>query len=157
MIKDKELWEMAARQDTLRGFFSGTPELLSGKFGDLAQTARGADAAELSKLGKFGLNSAGHLLGVVGVGLDGLDTANAIREGETGDAIRSGVKTALGIASFAPPPVGVTCMVISGAWAAVELIPGASDAIDATFDGFGNWTEDTTKNIGDGVKDFFGW
>ncbi|WP_082506752.1 hypothetical protein [Arthrobacter sp. Leaf337] len=156
-IKTKELWETAARQDTLRGFFSGTPDLLSGKFGDLAQTARGADAAELSKLGKFGLNSAGHLLGVAGVGLDGLDTANAIREGETGDALRSGVKTALGIASFAPPPVGVTCMVISGAWAAVELIPGASDAIDATFDGIGNWAEDTTKNIGDGVKDFFGW
>lgn len=156
-IKNKNLWEIAARQDALRGFFSGTPDLLSGKFGDLAQTARGADAVEISKFAKNGLNSAGHLLGVVGVGLDGLDTVNAVRAGETGDAVRSGMKTVLGMGSLAPPPVGVTCLVISGAWAAVELIPGAKDAIDDTFDGFGNWAEDTTKNIGDGVKDFFGW
>ncbi|MDQ0663421.1 uncharacterized protein YukE [Arthrobacter ulcerisalmonis] len=156
-IWKKALWDAAERQDPLRGFFSGSPDLLSGKFGDFAQMTRGMDGAEIGKFAKFGLNSAGHALGVVGVGLDGLDTVNAIQEGETGDALRSGTKAVLGALSFAPPPIGVSCMVISGAWAAVELIPGARDAIDDTFDGLGNFFEDSAKNATDDVKNFFGW
>ncbi|SLK01121.1 WXG100 family type VII secretion target [Arthrobacter sp. P2b] len=156
-IWQRALWDTAERQDALRGFFSGTPDLLSAKFGDFAQMTRGMDGAEIGKYAKFGLNSAGHALGVVSVGLDGLDTVNAIQAGETGDAIRSGTKAVLGALSFAPPPIGVSCMVISGAWAAVELIPGAEDAIDDTFDGLGNFFEDGAKNVSDGVKNFFGW
>lgn len=156
-IWTRALWDAAQRQDAMRGFFSGTPDLLSGKFGDFAQMARGLEGAQIGDLAKFGLNSVGHTLGVVGVGLDGLDTVNAIRAGETGDAMRSGAKAVLGALSFTPPPLGVSCMVISGAWAAVELIPGAKDAIDETFDGIGDAFEDAGKNISDGVKDFFGW
>lgn len=151
------LWDISQRADGLRGAFSGSADLLSGNFGDFAQMARGADAAPLSGLSKFGLNSAGHALGGLGVALDGMDTVNAIADGETGDAIKSGLKTALGVGSFLPPPVGVTCMVIGGAWAAVELIPGAKDAIDDTFDAVGDFAEDTAKNIGEGVKNFFGF
>lgn len=157
MLRRGSLWESTARADGMRGFFSGTSDLLSGKFGDFAQMARGADGAPISGLSKFGLNSAGHVLGGVGVALDGLDTVNAIRDGETGDAMRSGLKTALGVGAFLPPPVGVTCMVIGGAWAAVELIPGAKDAIDGAFDSAGDFAESTVENIGDGVKDFFGF
>jgi uncharacterized protein YukE len=156
-IFNKDLWEAAARSDSLRGAFSGTADLLSGKFGDFAEMARGAGATDLAPLAKFGLNSAGHALGGLSVGLDGLDTVNAIREGDTGDAIKSGLKTALGVGSFFPPPVGVTCMVIGGAWAAVELIPGAKDSIDHAFDAVGDFTEDAVENIGEGVKDFFGF
>jgi WXG100 family type VII secretion target len=156
-IFNKDLWEAAARSDSLRGAFSGTADLLSGKFGDFAEMARGAGATDLAPLAKFGLNSAGHALGGISVGLDGLDTVNAIREGETGDALKSGLKTALGVGSFFPPPVGVTCMVIGGAWAAVELIPGAKDSIDKTFDAIGDFSEDAAENIGEGVKDFFGF
>ncbi|UZX04189.1 WXG100 family type VII secretion target [Arthrobacter sp. CDRTa11] len=156
-IFNKDLWEAAARSDGLRGAFSGTADLLSGKFGDFAEMARGAGAADLGPWAKFGLNSAGHALGGISVGLDGLDTVNAIREGETGDALKSGLKTALGVGSFFPPPVGVTCMVIGGAWAAVELIPGAKDSIDNAFDAVGDFTEDAAENIGEGVKDFFGF
>ncbi|WP_157366247.1 WXG100 family type VII secretion target [Arthrobacter sp. Soil763] len=152
-----DLWESAARADGMRGFFSGTSDLLSGKFGDFAQMARGADGAPISGLSKFGLNSAGHVLGGVGVALDGLDTVNAIREGDTGDAMKSGLKTALGVGAFMPPPVGVTCMVIGGTWAAVELVPGAKDAIDGAFDAVGDFTESAVEDIGDGVKDFFGF
>ncbi|WP_457963176.1 WXG100 family type VII secretion target [Arthrobacter sp. D1-29] len=154
---NKDLWEAAARSDSLRGAFSGTADLLSGKFGDFAEMARGAGAADLGPWAKFGLNSAGHAIGGISVGLDGLDTVNAIRDGETGDALKSGLKTALGVGSFFPPPVGVTCMVIGGAWAAVELIPGAKDSIDNAFDAIGDFTEDATENIGEGVKDFFGF
>jgi hypothetical protein len=151
------LWREAAAADNIRGAFSGTANLLSGKFGDFAEMARGADAAPLSSATMLGLNSAGHLLGGAGVALDGLDTINAIGNGETGDAVRSGLKTALGALSFAPPPVGVTCMVIGGAWAAVELIPGAKDAIDSGFDAFGDFADDAAEEISDGVKDFFGF
>jgi hypothetical protein len=151
------LWKESVAADDLRGAFSGTANLLSGKFGDFAAMARGADAAPLSGAATFGLNSAGHLLGGVGVALDGLDTINAMEQGETGDAVRSGLKTALGALSFAPPPVGVTCMVIGSAWAAVELIPGAKDAIDSGFDAFGDFADDVTADIGDGVKNFFGF
>jgi hypothetical protein len=150
-----DLWESAARADGMRGFFSGTSDLLSGKFGDFAQMARGADGVPISGLSRFGLNSAGHVLGGVGVALDGLDTVNAIRDGETGDAMRSGLKTALGVGAFMPPPVGVSCMVIGGAWAAVELIPGAKDSIDGAFDAVGDFTESAVEDLGDGVKDFF--
>ncbi|MHC6592219.1 WXG100 family type VII secretion target [Arthrobacter sp. C152] len=156
-VWNKALWETAQRQDPLRGLFSGTPDLLSAKFGDFAQMTRGLDGAEIGKYTKFGLNSLGHSLGAVGVELDGLDTVNAVRAGETGDALRSGTKAVLGALSFAPPPIGVSCMVISGAWAAVELIPGAKDAIEDTFDGLGNAFEDAGKSVSDGVKDFFGW
>jgi hypothetical protein len=154
---NKDLWEASARADPLRGAFSGTSDLLSGKFGDFADMARGTGAAEIGPWAKFGLNSAGHVLGGISVGLDGLDTVNAIRAGETGDAIKSGLKTALGVGSFLPPPVGVTCMVVGGAWAAVELVPGAKDAIDDAFDWVGDTAEDFAGAVGDGVKDFFGF
>jgi hypothetical protein len=154
---NKDLWEASARADPLRGAFSGTSDLLSGKFGDFADMARGTGAAEIGPWAKFGLNSAGHVLGGISVGLDGLDTVNAIRAGETGDALKSGLKTALGVGSFFPPPVGVTCMVVGGAWAAVEMVPGAKDAIDDAFDWVGDTTEDLVGAVGDGVKDFFGF
>lgn len=161
---DKDLWEAAARSDDLRGVFSGTGDLLSGKFGDFADMARGTGAVEMGPWAKFGLNSAGHVLGGLSVGLDGLDTVNAIRSGETGDAMKSGLKTALGVGSFFPPPVGVACMVAGGAWAAVELIPGAKDTIDDAFDMVGNVVEDlgegaseAFEDVGEGVKNFFGF
>jgi uncharacterized protein YukE len=161
---DKDLWEAAARSDDLRGAFSGTGDLLSGKFGDFAEMARGTGAADLGPWAKFGLNSAGHALGGLSVGLDGLDTVNAIRSGETGDAMKSGLKTALGVGSFFPPPVGVACMVAGGAWAAVELVPGAKDTIDHAFDGVGKiaeegaeYIDDAVQNMGEGVRNFFGF
>jgi hypothetical protein len=156
-LLDKDLWEASARSDSLRGAFSGTADLLSGKFGDFADMARGTGAAEMGPWAKFGLNSAGHFLGGISVGLDGIDTVNAIRSGETGDAVKSGFKTALGIGSFFPPPVGVSCMVIGGAWAAVELVPGAEDAIDGAFDWGVETAQDAVDYIGDGVKSFFGF
>lgn len=154
---DKDLWEAAARSDPLRGAFSGTYDLLSAKFGDFTDLARGAGSVDLGPWAKFGLNSAGHLLGGLSVGLDGLDTINAASAGETGDAMRSGLKTALGVGSFFPPPVGVACMVVGGAWAAVELIPGAKDAINNGFDELGEFTEDAVDDIGENVKNFFGF
>jgi hypothetical protein len=78
--------------------------------------------------------------------------------------MKSGLKTALGVGSFFPPPVGVACMVAGGAWAAVELIPGAKDTIDDAFDMVGNVFEDlgegiddTVEDLGEGVRHFFGF
>ncbi|MET3719109.1 hypothetical protein [Arthrobacter sp. UYEF21] len=53
---DKDLWEAAARSDTLRRAFSGTYDLLSAKFGDFTQLARGAGAVDLGPSAKFGPN-----------------------------------------------------------------------------------------------------
>jgi len=156
-VWNKGLWNSSAAADDLRGAFSGTLNVVSGRFGDVADMARGVDAGQLDKLTKIGLNAPGNVLGGVGVALDGLDTVNAIGQGETGDAVRSGLKTVLGAGSFIPGPIGVGCMVIGGAWAAVELIPGAKDAIDHGFDAFGDFAEDATSDIGDGVKSFFGF
>ncbi|WP_082566795.1 hypothetical protein [Arthrobacter sp. Soil764] len=156
-IWSKELWKSSAAADELRGAFSGTLNLVSGRFGDLAEVARGVGAESLGRSQLRALNAPGNLLGGIGVALDGLDSVNAIREGETGDAVRSGLKTLIGAGSFVPGPIGVSCMVIGGAWAAVELVPGAKDAIDQGFDAFGDFAEDVTSDIGDGVKDFFGF
>jgi hypothetical protein len=55
-------------------------------------------------------------------------------------------------------------MVAGGAWAAVELIPGAKDTIDDAFDMVGNVFEDlgegiddTVEDLGEGVRNFFGF
>lgn len=149
-----DLWKMSANADELRGAFSGTADLLGGSFGDFANMARsGTDAAELSKAATFGLNSAGHVLGGVGVALDGLDAVNSYADGDIGSGIKSTLKVALGVGSFMPPPVGVACMAISGIWAVSELMPGVSDAIDKGFDKA--W--DAVSDVGKGVKDFFGF
>lgn len=156
-VWSKELWKNSAAADDLRGAFSGTLNLVSGRFGDLAEIARGTGAESLGRSQLRALNAPGNVLGGIGVALDGLDTVNAIREGETGDAVRSGLKTLIGAGSFVPGPIGVGCMVIGGAWAAVELVPGAKDAINDGFDAFGDFTEGVTSDIGDGVKNFFGF
>lgn len=80
----------------------------------------------LEALGKGGL---GRGVGWLGVGLNGLDTAKYIAEGKTGDAIWSGAKTALGIACFAPPPVGTVCQVASAGIAIYE-IPAVKSFVD---------------------------
>lgn len=159
-VWSRELWKTSAAADDLRGAFSGTLNLVSGRFGDLAEMARGVDADSLGKFQMRALNAPGNLLGGFGVALDGLDTANAIREGETGDALRSGLKTIIGAGAFVPGPIGVGCMVVGGAWAAVELIPGAKDAIDSGFDAVGDYFEQQAEDVGEmaeGVKDFFGF
>jgi uncharacterized protein YukE len=159
-VWSKELWKNSAAADDLRGAFSGTLNLVSGRFGDLTEMARGVDAAPLGNLPMRALNAPGNVLGGIGVALDGLDTVNAIREGETGDAWKSGLKTIIGAGSFIPGPIGVGCMVVGGAWAAVELIPGAKDSIGSVFDGAGDYVDQKAEEIGkigQGVKDFFGF
>jgi uncharacterized protein YukE len=159
-VWSNELWKKSAAADDLRGAFSGTLSVVSGRFGDLAEMARGVDADPLKNLTINGLNAPGNILGGIGVALDGLDTVNAIREGETGDAVRSGLKTLIGAGSFVPGPIGVGCMLVGGAWAAVELIPGAKDAIDSGFDAVGDYFEQQAEDVGEiaeGVKDFFGF
>jgi hypothetical protein len=80
----------------------------------------------MEALGKGGLARG---LGWLGVGLNGFDTVKHIAEGNTGDAVWSGAKTALGVGCFLPPPAGTVCQVASVGIAIYE-IPAVKSFVD---------------------------
>lgn len=121
----------------------------------------------LESLGKGGL---GRAIGWAGVGLNAFDTAKNIADGNVDGALWSGAKTALGVASFLPPPAGTVCMVASAAIAVYEIpavkefVNGAASTVantvtDAVKDP-GKFVEDTGKNLADlgkGAASFLGF
>ncbi|KQP57503.1 WXG100 family type VII secretion target [Agreia sp. Leaf283] len=131
----------------------------------------------LESLGKGGL---GRGLGWLGVGLGAVDTVNYAIEGKTGDAVWSGVKTAMGVACFLPPPAGTVFQVASAAVAIYEIpvvkefvngtVAAAGDAIgkgaNAVADTVSSAIKDPGKfandvgkgieNLGKGISGFFG-
>jgi hypothetical protein len=131
----------------------------------------------MESLGKGGL---GRGLGWLGVGLSAFDTVNYAAEGKTGDAVWSGVKTAMGVACFLPPPAGTVFQVASAAVAIYEIpvvkefvngtVAAAGDAIGKGYTAVadtvsnaikdpGKFANDVGKGINDlgkGVVDFFG-
>ena len=83
-----------------------------------------------------------------------------------GHPVVMGRKTWLSFPDKFRPLPGRTNIVITRqkSWAdtpeaegAVEMVPGAKDAIDDAFDWVGDTTEDLVGAVGDGVKDFFGF
>jgi uncharacterized protein YukE len=80
----------------------------------------------MENLGKGGL---GRGLGWLGVGVNAFDTVKHAAEGKPLDAGWSAVKTGLGIACFAPPPVGTVCQVVSAGIAIYE-IPAVKSFVD---------------------------
>jgi uncharacterized protein YukE len=103
----------------------------------------------LESLGKGGL---GRAVGWAGVGLNGFDTAKNIAEGNVDGALWSGAKTALGVASFLPPPAGTVCMVASAAIAVYE-IPAVKDFVDGAASTVANTVSDAVKDPGKFVAD----
>lgn len=140
---------------------------MSGLFEEQAMLFKGS---RLEWLGKGGL---GRGLGWLGVGINGFDAVAAARAGEWDKAATSGIKTALGIACFAPPPVGTVAQVASVGWAAYDFFsdPGVqewmgdagekvADVASDTVDNAGEFVEDVgegIKDLGEGAASFLGF
>lgn len=103
----------------------------------------------LESLGKGGL---GRAIGWAGVGLNAFDTAKNIADGNVDGALWSGAKTALGVASFLPPPAGTVCMVASAAIAVYE-IPAVKEFVNGAASTVANTVTDAVKDPGKFVAD----
>lgn len=149
----KNLNKYFPQLNSMKGFFAETPQLFKG--------------GKLEWLGKGGL---GRGLGWLGVGLNGFDAIQKGAEGDTGGALYSGAKAALGVACFLPPPAGTIAQVASVGWAIYE-IPAVKDFVDtgvkAIGDGItaavkdpGKFANDVGKGIADlgkGAANFLGF
>lgn len=100
---------------------------------DVTQLSKTGDAIQ-NFLGKEG-RMLGRGLGAVSVGMDGYSTFTNIQDGNYGQAAYSGVKTALGVASFIPGPVGWTAAGISVGLAAYDNIPAVKNTVNAIGSG----------------------
>lgn len=103
----------------------------------------------LEGLGKGGL---GRVVGWAGVGLNAFDTAKNLADGNMDGALWSGAKTALGVASFLPPPAGTVCMVASAAIAVYE-IPAVKEFVNGAASTVANTVTDAVKDPGKFVAD----
>jgi uncharacterized protein YukE len=144
-----------AFQDTnpLSQYFNTSSELFDGKWDTALNLADGGKAAKFFDVG-------GKFLGGLGVGLDALDTVNNISEGDVGGAVYSGIKAGLGVASFAPPPVGTVAMVASGALAIYDNVPIVEDTVNAIGGSIADGAKAAWEGAGDAadkVGDFFGF
>lgn len=133
--------------------FNTSSELFDGRWDTALNLAEGGKAAKFFEFG-------GKALGGLGVGLDVLDTVNHIRHDEKGAAVYSGIKAGLGVASFAPPPVGTAAMVASGALAIYDNVPVVHEAVNAVGESIADGAKAAWDNAGDAVDkvgDFFGF
>ncbi|WP_299167016.1 hypothetical protein [uncultured Arthrobacter sp.] len=150
---DPAAWTAFRNSNMLSGFFNTSGDLFDGNWHTALNLTEGSRAfTAFDILGKG--------LGVVGTGLDLYDTINHLNNGDTGDAIYSGAKTALGVASFFPPPVGTVAMVASGALAIYDNVPVVHDAVNAVGGAIADTAEDVGGALVDGaeaVGDFFGF
>ncbi|GAB3544490.1 hypothetical protein GCM10027404_01290 [Arthrobacter tumbae] len=150
---DPEAWTAFRSSNMLSGFFNTSGDLFDGNWHTALNLTEGSRAfAAFDVLGKG--------LGVVGTGLDLYDTVVHWNEGDEGAAAYSGVKTVLGLASFAPPPVGTVAMVASGALAIYDNVPVVHDAVNAVGGAIADTAEDVSGALSDGaeaVGDFFGF
>jgi uncharacterized protein YukE len=113
----------------------------------------------MESLGKGGL---GRGLGWLGVGLGAFDTVNYAAEGKTGDAVWSGVKTAMGVACFLPPPAGTVFQVASAAAAIYDIpvvkefvngsVAAAGDAIGKGVDAVGKGYAIAADSVSNAIK-----
>jgi uncharacterized protein YukE len=143
-----------AFQDTnmLSQYFNTSSELFDGRWDTALNLAEGGKAATFFEVG-------GKALGGIAVGLDLLDTVNNIKEGDGGAALYSGIKTGLGVLSFAPPPVGTAAMVASGALAIYDNVPVVKETVNAIGGSMADGAKAAWEGAGDAVEnvgDFFG-
>ena len=115
---------------------------LEPKVGQLVSSVFGGDAQRITTgiqdfLGKEG-RLFGRGLGALSIGMDGYSTINNLSQGNYGGAAYSGVKTALGVASFIPGPVGWTAAGISIGLAAYDNIPAVRNTVNAIGSGIAN-------------------
>lgn len=119
----KAAWDTFQETNAISRYFNMSSDLFDGKFHKVLNLA--PDSSAFKVLGGFG-----HALGGLGVGLDTLDAVNKWQAGDTGGAYYSGVKAALGVGSFFPPPAGTVCMVASGALALYDNVPAVKNSVN---------------------------
>ncbi|MDQ1124718.1 WXG100 family type VII secretion target [Microbacterium trichothecenolyticum] len=151
-------------------------------------SGKGAEAAghldEVMAASRFGglLDVAGKTIGGVSVVLSAVDTLSKASAGDTGGAIISGIKTGLGIAAFAPPPVGpmaaaagigitvgemlsknpvvtkaVTDVVVGAGEAIGRGVGNAVQAINRIGEGVGKATGNFLEGLGQAAKKWLPW
>lgn len=137
----------------LSQYFNTSSELFDGRWDTALNLADGGRAATFFEFG-------GKALGVLGVGLDVMDSVNNIKEGDGGAALYSGIKAGLGVASFAPPPIGTAAMVASGALAIYDNVPIVKETVNAIGGSIADGAQTVWEGAGDAaenVGDFFGF
>ena len=150
---DPAAWRAFQNSNEFSKFFNLSNNLFEGKWHEAL------DLAEGSKAFKY-IDGFSRGLGLVGVGLDGLDAFNNFKEGDLEAGAYSTAKAVLGAASFAPPPVGTACMVASGALALYDNVPVIHEAVDNAKDKIVEGAEAVGGAISDGVDavgNFFGF
>jgi hypothetical protein len=139
-------------RNMLSQLFNTSSELFDGRWDTALNLVEGGKAATFFEVG-------GKALGGLGVGLDLLDTVNNIKEGDGGAALYSGIKAGLGVASFAPPPIGTAAMVASGALA-IYNVPVVKETVNAIGGSIADGAKAAWEGAGDAVDnvgDFFGF
>ena len=140
-------------RNMLSQLFNTSSELFDGRWDTALNLVEGGKAATFFEVG-------GKALGGLGVGLDLLDTVNNIKEGDGGAALYSGIKAGLGVASFAPPPIGTAAMVASGALAIYDNVPVVKETVNAIGGSIADGAKAAWEGAGDAVDnvgDFFGF
>lgn len=150
---DPAAWRAFQNSNEFSKFFNMSNSLFEGKFHEVLNLANDTNAFKY-------LDAFSKGLGVVGVGLDGLDAYNAFQDGEYGSAAYSTTKALLGAGSFLPPPAGTACMVASGALALYDNVPIIHDSVNYVGDKIADGAEAVGDAVSDGVDavgDFFGF
>lgn len=147
-----------AFQDTnpLSQYFNTSSELFDGKWDTALDLTKGGKAAQFFDVG-------GKALGGLGVGLDALDAVNNFANGnqeDDGAAYYSAAKAVIGAVGFAPPPIGTAAMVVSGALAIYDNVPGVKEKVNAVGGAIADGAKAAWEGAGDAadkVGDFFGF
>lgn len=150
---DRVAWRTFQNTNEFSRFFNMSNSLFEGKLHEVLSLSNTSNAFKY-------LDAAGKGLGLLGVGLDGLDAYNHLQAKEYGDAAYSTTKVLLGAGSFLPPPAGTVCMVASGALALYDNVPVIHDSVNYVggkiADG-ANAVGDAVSDGADAVGDFFGF
>ena len=150
---DPAAWKAFQNSNEFSKFFNVSNQLFEGKWHEAFNLTEGTKAfAAFDGLGKG--------LGVVGVGLDGMDAINALADHEYGDAAYSSTKAVIGALSFLPPPAGTACMVASAGLALYDNVPVVHDSVNWVGGKIADGASAVGDSISDGaeaVGDFFGF
>lgn len=150
---DATAWKAFQNSNEFSKFFNVSNQLFEGKWHEAFNLTEGTKAfSAFEGLGKG--------LGVLGVGLDGMDAVNSLADHEYGDAAYSTAKALIGAGSFLPPPAGTACMVASAGLALYDNVPVIHDSVNwvggQIADGAGA-VADSVSDGAEAVGDFFGF
>ena len=121
-------------------------------------SGRGAEVAshldDVLASSRFGglFDVAGKTLGGVSVAVGVVDTITKASEGDTEGAILAGVKTGLGVAAFAPPPVGPIAGGIAVGITVGELLSENPEITKAVGDGVATAWEAVSSGVAAGAS-----